>query len=103
MKKGKFIILLTFSILAGLFLAWIDSQPRFDDTGILVGLILIFSSLFSGLSGRKPWLTALAVGIWIPLHGIFISHNFGSLMAVAVAFVGAFAGYIVNRMVRPEL
>jgi hypothetical protein len=64
-------ILLALAVLAGLFSAYVDSRPTWDDTGILAGGLLIISGLLTLLGHRKPWLIGLAVGIWIPLHDIY--------------------------------
>lgn len=42
---------------------------------------------------------ALTVNIWIPLFGIVSTQNIGSLLALAPGFIGAFAGYLVKRMI----
>jgi HAAS len=94
------ILLLTVATLAGLFSAYVDSRPTWDDTGILAFGILIICGLLTLLGHRQPWLIALAVGIWIPLHGIFISHNYGSILALAFAFAGAYGGWAVRLGIR---
>jgi hypothetical protein len=89
-------LLLAAAVVAGLFSAYVDSRPNWDDTGILAFGILIVSGLITLLGARRPWLIALAVGIWIPLHGILIAHNYGSILALAFAFVGAYGGWLVR-------
>jgi len=96
-------ILLAVAVLAGLFSAWVDSRPNWDDTGILVGGLLLVSGLLTLLGGRRPWLIALAVGIWIPLHDIYLSHNPWMLVVLLVPFVGAYAGWAVRLGVRKTL
>ena len=68
--------------------------------GILVLGMLAFSGLLGLIGGRRPWLLALAVGLWIPLYEILRSQNFGSLLALAFAFAGAYAGWGLNRLIR---
>lgn len=68
-------ILLAVGVLAGSLSAWVDSRPNWDDTGILVGGLLLVSSLLTLLGHRRPWLIALAVGIWIPPCMIVISRT----------------------------
>ena len=89
-------ILLLVSALTGLFFAYVDSRPTWDDTGILAFSILIASGLIVLLGYRRPWLAALAVGSWIPLHGILITHNYGSILALAFAFAGAYGGWLLR-------
>lgn len=81
MKKTT-IIILTLATIAGLVIAWIDSRPNWDDTGITVFMVFCASTLLGYLSPQKTWLIALAVSIWIPLYGILLSNNFGSLIAL---------------------
>jgi hypothetical protein len=86
-------ILLAVAIIAGLFFAYVDSRPTWDDTGILAGAILLTCGLIALIGIQRPWLLALAVGAWIPLRGILITHNYGSILALIIAFVGAYAGW----------
>jgi hypothetical protein len=96
-RKNKMqTLLLAVAVLAGLFSAYVDSRPNWDDTGILAFGILIVSGFLTLLGARRPWLIALAVGIWIPLHDIFILHNYGSILALVFAFVGAYGGWLVH-------
>lgn len=96
-------ILLTVAILAGLFSAWVDSRPNWDDTGILVGGLLLASGLLTLLGHRRPWLIALAVGIWIPAHAIYLSHDPRMLIVLSIPFVGAYVGWAIRLGVRKTL
>jgi HAAS len=96
-------ILLAVGVLAGLFSAWVDSRPNWDDTGILVGGLLLVSGLLTLLGHRRPWLIALAVGIWIPLHDIYLSHDPRMLVVLLIPFLGAYAGWAVRLGVRKTL
>ena len=89
-------ILLVLATISGLFFAYVDSRPNWDDTGIEVFAILLTSGLLALLGFQRPWLLALLVGAWIPLYGIFVSHNFGSIIALVIAFIGAYAGWGVR-------
>ena len=88
-------ILLAVAVLAGLFSAYVDSSPNWDDTGILAGGLLLISGLLTLLGHRKPWLIALAVGIWIPLHDIYLSHDPRMLLVLLFPLVGAYGGWLV--------
>jgi len=98
-------LLLAFAVLAGLFSAYVDSRPTWDDTGILAFSILIVSGLIALLGYRRPWLIALAVGLWIPLRGAFVIHNYLSVLALVFAFVGAYTGWAfrlgINKILHP--
>ena len=96
-------ILLAVGVLAGLFSAWVDSRPNWDDTGILVGGLLLVSGLLTLLGHRRPWLIGLAVGIWIPVHDIYLSHDPRMLVILLIPLVGAYAGWAVRLGVRKTL
>ncbi len=41
MRRTMFWVLLAAAVAVGLLIAWVDSRPNWDDTGILVGAILL--------------------------------------------------------------
>jgi hypothetical protein len=96
-------ILLAIAIAAGLFFAYVDSLPSWDDTGVLAGAILLTCGLIALIGIQRPWLLALAVGAWIPLRGILITHNYGSILALIIAFVGAYAGWAFRLGMRKTI
>ena len=51
------------------------------------------------IGAARLWQWALAVGWWIPALSIALHQNYESWAAV-VAFVGAYAGALVGRLVR---
>jgi hypothetical protein len=85
-------LLLLAAIVIGLLIAFVDSRPSWDDTGVTAAAVFLACGLFSALRPQQPWIWALAVGVWIPLVGVAVTHNLGSLLAIAVAFVGAYGG-----------
>ena len=93
-------LLLGIAALAGLFSLYVDSRPTWDDTGILVGGLLLISGLLTLLGHRRPWLIALAVGIWIPIHDIYLSHDFKMLIVLIIPFVGAYMGWLIQLGIR---
>jgi len=98
--KKIFIFSLILAIAMGLVIAWIDSRPKWDDAGITALMVLAASALCAFLASRRPWLIALAAGIWIPLSGILSSGNFGSLLAIIPAFIGAFIGWFAKDQLK---
>jgi hypothetical protein len=96
--KTSFTITLIISILLGISIAYIDTRPHWDDTGITVGLIGIASFISGFVARKKTWLIALSIGCWIPLFNIVTSHNYGSLIALAPAFIGAYCGYFARKI-----
>jgi hypothetical protein len=93
-------LLLGIAVLAGLFSAYVDSRPNWDDTGLLVGGLLLASGLLTLLGHRCPWLIALAVGIWIPLYEIFKSHDLMMLVILLIPLIGAYGGWFVRLGIR---
>jgi hypothetical protein len=96
-------ILLTVAVLAGLFSTYVDALPKWDDTGILAGGLLLVSGLLTLLGHRRPWLIALAVGLWIPLHDIYLTHDLSMLLVLLFPFVGAYAGWAVRLGIRKTM
>ncbi len=103
-------VLLAIAILVGLFIAYVDSRPTWDDTGITVAMMLFGSGLITLLGYRRPWLVALAIGIWTPLYETYLSHNFHfpgvmllPLFVLLVCLAGAYAGWAVHLGIRKTL
>jgi hypothetical protein len=97
MRQGKFWALLVSALLFGLLLAWVDTRPGWDDTGLMVGVIFLVTLFLGVVMPEHAWLWALAVGGWIPLVEISRSGNFGALLALVAAFAGAYTGAFVRR------
>ena len=102
--------LLALSILVGILVAYVDSRPTWDDTGITVGTMLLSSGLLTLLGYRHPWLIALAVGLWTPLYETYVSRSFSlpgvillPLFILCVTSVGAYAGWAVRLGIRKTL
>lgn len=93
-------ILLAIAVIAGLFFAYVDSRPTWDDTGITVGALLLTSGLLALIGFQRPWLLALAVGLWLPLYEITTTHAYASLIALVVTFIGAYGGWVVRLGIR---
>ncbi len=93
-------LLLAVAASAGLFSAYVDSRPNWDDTGILIGGLLLVSSLLTLLGHRRPWLIALAVGIWVPAYEIFKSHDLMMLIILLIPLIGAYGGWLVRLGIR---
>jgi hypothetical protein len=91
-------ILFVVALGLGLAIAWVDSRPNWDDTGVTAAAILLACGVLGAIAPKQPWLWALAVGLWIPLIAIARSQNYGSLLALVVAFAGAYAGMALRRV-----
>jgi hypothetical protein len=96
--KSSLLISLLLAIISGIGIAYIDTRPHWDDTGISILMILIASFVCGCISSQKIWLIALAVGVWIPVFNIVLNHNYESLVVLAPAFIGAYAGYFSRKI-----
>jgi hypothetical protein len=96
--KMSFIVSVSLTVVFGIAIACIDSRPNWDDSGISAFLIVISAAVCAFLAREKPWLIALAVAVCIPIYGILTTQNFGSLLALVIGFGGAYAGYLIRKM-----
>ena len=94
------------AVVAGLGIAFLDSRPGYDDTGVTAAALAIAAAiavLIEG-SGRVVRVAALAVlvGIWIPIAEMTAPGTNGSLLALVFSTVGAFIGWVIVRgLTRP--
>jgi hypothetical protein len=91
---------LVVAALGGLAIAWIDASPGWDDTGITAGLLVVGAGVAAGMSGRRPWLWALLVGLPTPFVELAQGGDPAALAALGFAAVGATAGYLIARAIR---
>lgn len=96
--KGTFLYSLVLASISGLGIAWFDSRPNWDDTGISFVLILIVAFVFGLTTHSKTWLIALSICIWIPVFSLISNFNFESLLALIPGFAGAFAGFLIRKI-----
>ncbi len=96
-------VLAVLAIVAGGLIAYVDSRPTWDDTGITVFALLAASGLFGIFGPKKPWLWALLVGLWLPLYSVVTTHNFSLLITLIFPFFGAYAGMLVRKLVIDKL
>ena len=84
------------ALAAGLAIVWIDTRPRWDDTGITAGSLLIAAGA-GALISVPPWLAAALVGG--PVVAAEFVGNPGVALALAIALVGAYGGALIRRLV----
>ena len=101
MRDRRLFMLVPLALLLGLAIAYVDSSPGWDDTGVSAAAVLGASGLFGLLYPARPWLWALAVGVWIPAYGIVREFNYASLLALVFSFAGAYAGAVVRKRLVP--
>jgi len=100
-------MLLALAILTGVCIAFVDSRPTWDDTGITAGAMLLSSGLFTLLGYRRPWLIALAIGLWTPIYETYLSRHFAMpqvilfpLFILLIPLLGGYAGWVVHLGIR---
>jgi hypothetical protein len=93
-------IVLPIASAIGLFFAWVDSRPTWDDAGVMVLAILMVSGMFGAVFPRRAWLWALGVGIWIPLWSIVNTGDYKTGLVLVFAFLGAYAGAALRLLFR---
>lgn len=94
-------VLLVVAVVTGLGIATVDAHHTWDDAGITAGTLVITAAIFGAIGPRRPWLWALAVGMWIPVHAFLRTgalHELAFLVLLVFPFVGAYAGMAVRRM-----
>ncbi len=94
-------LLVPLAVVLGLLIALVDSSPGWDDTGVSAAAVFACCGLLGALHPARPWLWALCVGLWIPALGIAFTHNYGSALALLVAFAGAYVGAFTIRFLSP--
>lgn len=81
-------------------IAYVDSRPTWDDTGITAGAIIGVCGLLGFLAPRRAWIWALVVGGGIPIAAVLAGHGLASLLAVGIALAGAYAGVGTRLAIR---
>jgi hypothetical protein len=84
-----------FSVLAGGAIAWVDTRPSWDDTGVTAGALLVVAGI-AALSGLRWWIAAVIVVCPLLLAEIG-SAGWGLLLAPAFTLVGALGGALLRR------
>jgi hypothetical protein len=99
-QRLRFWLWIVAAVAIGLLIAWVDSRPTWDDSGITAGAILLGTAFFAFVDPARAWLGAIAVGVWVPAIGIAMHRNYGSLLALGVALLGAALGVIGRKVAR---
>ncbi len=95
MRSHEWILLIA-AIAAGIFLAYLDSLPSWDDAGIIAGSLFLLGAFVTFLVRRRPWLIALGVGLWVPLRGVVASGDVSLIVVLIFPFLGAYAGDFIR-------
>jgi hypothetical protein len=91
-------VLLAAAAAAGLLVTYVDSRPNWDDTGITVFALLFLSGIIGLFVRLRPWLFGLAIGIWLPLGAIILTHDLRFLGVLVFPMAGVYAGWGLRRL-----
>lgn len=80
------------AVICGVTIAWIDTRPHWDDTGVTVGLVLLSAAVCGALSPPRAWLWALIIGGAVFGANAVLHGTYAAVAAVVVAMIGAYAG-----------
>ena len=84
------------ALVAGAFIAWVDTRPGWDDTGVTAGALLIGAGLAASAGLR--WRIAAAVVVGPLLLAEVRGAGGGLAVAPALAVVGALGGALLRRV-----
>jgi hypothetical protein len=83
-------------LLAGAAIAWFDTRPTWDDTGITAGALLAVSAAGT-LGGLRPW-TAAGLAVSPLLAAEWRDAGLALLLAPAFALAGSFIATAARRL-----
>ena len=84
-----------FALGAGLAIAWMDTRPSWDDSGLTAGALALASGI-AAFAGLRWWLVPILVAG--PLFvAEFRGLGWGALLICAIALAGAGVGLAVRR------
>ena len=91
--------LLGVALAMGGLISYLQARANLSDIGITAVILLLVSALFGFLQPKRPWLFALALGIWVPILGFIRTQSLITVLALVLAFVGAYSGAALrNRL-----
>ncbi|MEO8480167.1 MAG: hypothetical protein ABI542_11105 [Gemmatimonadota bacterium] len=88
------------ALVLGCAIAYIDTRPTWDDTGVTVGLVVLVAGSLAAVSPPMRWLIGLAVGVPVLVMNVLASGGWSSSIAVAVAIMAAGVGGAIGSAMR---
>ena len=91
-------VMMVLALALGLLIAFADSSPGWDSTGITAGALLVVGGTTALIGRTRPWMWASLVGLPTPVIGITRDGQTGSLLALVFAGIGAAIGWTAARV-----
>lgn len=86
----------------GAGVAYVDSRPNWDDTGITAGVVILAAGLLSVIRPRTWWLSGLLVGAPIPIANYALHRNLSAIVALVIAMIAAAFGALIGNALFAE-
>jgi len=100
-RRAAWTARLGIALAAGALIAWIDTRPGWDDTGVTAGLLFAAAGALGFSWPWRAWVWALAVGAWIPMLALLRHQDPKMLLVLVIPFAGAYLGLALRRMLSP--
>jgi hypothetical protein len=91
------LIIAALAVTIGAGIAWVDTRPTWDDTGVTAGALLLTGGFAAG-AGLRWWGTALLVAAPIVVAEVW-SGGWGVSAALVFTAAGSLVGAGLRRMV----
>jgi hypothetical protein len=82
----------------GFVIAYIDSRPNWDDTGVTAGALFLVAAVCGAMRPRTFWISGLAIGLPVWGMNVIVRNNHGAILAVIVALIGAVVGAVIGKL-----
>jgi hypothetical protein len=94
-NRAFLIPLVGFLLASGI--AYVDSRPTWDDTGVTAGALFVVAALLGAVQPRGFWFTGLVVGIPVLVANVVLHSNYGAAIAVIIGVAGAGVGALIGK------
>jgi hypothetical protein len=94
--SGRELIVAALAVTLGAGIAWVDTRPTWDDTGVTAGALLLTAGLAAG-AGLRWWAAALLVAVPI-LVAEMSTAGWGISITLAFTAAGSLLGATLRRM-----
>jgi hypothetical protein len=98
-ERSKIALQAIVAFVMGFAIGKIDTSPHWNDTGLIAMAVGAISAILGFINPKLAWLWAILVGAPIALLNMFIAKNYGAVGVLLFSFAGAYAGFLVRRLV----